>query len=152
MPQRKRVDLRDRLTASARQALSMAVSLLPILLGVVLLTGMLLELLPAKRMAEWFGRSDVLDAFVGALAGSVASGHPLTSYLLGGELLDRGVSLIAVMAFLISWVTVGSIQLPAEMLMLGRRFAIYRNLICFGLAILLAVLTPTTLHVLHSAP
>ena len=93
MPQPNRVDLRGRLVASARQTLSMAVSLLPILIGVVLLTGLLLELLPAKRMAEWFGRSDVLDAFVGALAGSVASGHPLTSYLLGGELLDRGVSL-----------------------------------------------------------
>ena len=32
--------------------------------------------------------------------------------LLGGELLDKGVSLVAVTAFLVSWVTVGSIQLP----------------------------------------
>ena len=152
MPEPNRFDLRGRLVASARQTLSMAVSLLPILIGVALLTGLLLELLPAERMAEWFGRSDVLDAFVGALAGSAASGHPLTSYLLGGELLDRGVSLIAVTAFLISWVTVGSIQLPAEMLMLGRRFALYRNSICFVLAILIAVLTPTTLQVLHLAP
>jgi hypothetical protein len=95
MPQSNRIGLRDRLTASAGQTLSMAVSLLPILIGVVLLTGLLLELLPAERMAEWFGRSDVLDAFFGVLVGSVASGHPLTSYVLGGELLDRGVSLIS---------------------------------------------------------
>jgi uncharacterized membrane protein YraQ (UPF0718 family) len=152
MPQPNRVDLRDRLTASARQTLFMTASLLPILIGVVLLTGLLLEFLPAETMAEWFGRSDVLDAFVGALAGGVASGHPLTSYVLGGELLERGLSLIAVTAFLISWVTVGSVQLPAEMLMLGRRFALYRNLLCFGLAILLAALTPTTLRLLHLVP
>jgi len=152
MPQPNRVDLRSRLAASARKTLSMAASLLPILIGVVLLTGLLLELLPAKGMAEWFARSDVLDAFIGVLAGGVASGHPLTSYALGGELLDRGVSLIAVTAFLISWVAVGSVQLPAEMLMLGRRFPLYRNLLCFGLAILIAVLTPTAMYLLHLMP
>ncbi len=152
MPQQNRTDHRDRLAASARQTLSMTVSLLPILIGVVLLTGLLMQLLPAETMAEWFGRSHFLDAFAGALAGSVASGHPLTSYLLGGELLDRGVSLIAVTALLISWVTVGSIQLPEEMLMLGRRFALYRNLICFGLAIVIALLTPATLYLLHLVP
>ena len=82
----------------------------------------------------------------------MAVGHPLTSYVLGGELLEHGVSLAAVTAFLVAWVTVGSIQLPAEMLMLGRRFSLYRNLICFGLATLIALLTPTTLYLLHLVP
>jgi hypothetical protein len=58
------------------------------------------------------------------------------------------ISLVAVTAFLVSWVTVGSIQLPAEMIMLGKRFAIYRNLICFGLSVLIAVLAVATLSLL----
>ncbi len=78
----------------------------------------------------------------------MAAGHPLTSYVLGGELLKKGISLVAVTALLVSWVTVGSIQFPAEALMLGRRFALYRNLLCFGFSILIAVLTVATLQLL----
>ena len=34
------------------------------------------------------GKADILrDALIGASIGSVAAGHPLASYLLGGELL-----------------------------------------------------------------
>jgi uncharacterized membrane protein YraQ (UPF0718 family) len=118
----------------------------------VLLTGLLLEFIPARAMTDWFGGNAYLDALTGALSGSLAAGHPLASYLLGGELLEQGVSLVAVTAFLVSWVTVGSIQLPAEMLMLGKRFALYRNLICFSLAILIALLTAATLSVLEGGP
>jgi hypothetical protein len=126
----------------------MVLSLLPFLVGTVLLTGLVAEFLPAAALAEWFGRNQLLDASIGAAAGSVAIGNPLISYVLGGELLDSGVSLVAVTALLVSWVSVGSIQLPAEMLLLGKRFGLYRNLICYGLAILVALLTVTTLRLL----
>lgn len=145
-------DRRRRLATSATQTLSSLATLLPILLGVVLLTGLLLEFLPVEAMADWFGQSAFLDALTGALTGSVAAGHPVTSYVIGGELLARGVSLIAVTAFVVSWVTVGSIQLPAEMLLLGKRFALYRNLICFGLSIVIALLTVSSLYLMDLAP
>jgi uncharacterized membrane protein YraQ (UPF0718 family) len=87
-----------------------------------------------------------LDALIGASVGSISTGHPVTSYIFGGELLNKGVSLVAVTAFLVSWVTVGSIQLPAEALMLGWRFALLRNLICFAFSILIAVLTAITIE------
>ena len=119
--------------------------ILPIILGVILFTGLLVQILPTEAAAGWFGRHDLLDALIGAAAGSLSAGHPVTSYVLGGELLTKGVSLVAVTAFLISWVTVGSIQLPAEALMLGWRFALFRNLICFGFSILIALLTVATL-------
>ena len=122
--------------------------MLPLVVGVILLTGLLVNLLPAEGVADWFGGSDILDGLIGATLGSVSAGHPLTSYVLGGELLDRGVSLVAVTAFLVSWVTVGSIQLPAEALMLGWRFALLRNAICFLFSIAVAVLTVATLGVL----
>jgi hypothetical protein len=61
--------------------------------------------------------------------------------LRGGELLTGGISRIAVTALIVNWVTVGLIQLPAEMLLLGRRFAIYRNALCFLSAIPVSFLT-----------
>jgi uncharacterized membrane protein YraQ (UPF0718 family) len=136
---------RQALKASLSKTTSMFLGILPVIIGVILLTGLLIELLPADSVAGWFGRSDFLDALTGAVAGSISAGHPVSSYLLGGELLAKGVSLVAVTAFLVSWVTVGSIQLPAEAVMLGWRFALLRNLLCFLSSILVAVLTVATL-------
>lgn len=135
-----------RIVSSAKQTSTMFLSIVPIVVGVVLLTGLMVVFMPLEQLTGWFGRNDFLDALAGALVGSVAAGHPMTSYVLGGELLDKGVSLVAVTALVVSWVTVGSIQLPAEALMLGRRFALSRNLIAFILAIVIGVLTVWTVR------
>lgn len=85
---------------------------------------------------------------IGAVVGSVVAGHPLTSYVLGGELQAAGLGLATVAAFLVSWVTVGVIQLPAEIASLGRRFALYRSAFCFLSSIAIAYLTALTMRVL----
>lgn len=121
-------------------------NLLPIIIGMLLLTSLVVTVFPEELSAGLFGQSDVLDALMGASVGSVAAGHPLASYLLGGELLQNGVSLIAVTALVVSWVSVGIVQLPAEILMLGARFAVYRNLISFFSAVAIAFLSVYTLR------
>jgi len=83
----------------------------------------------------------VIDPFVGAVFGSILAGNPINSYIIGGELLRNGVSLFAVTAFIVAWVTVGVIQFPAESMMLGKRFAAVRNLTSFILCIIIAVVT-----------
>lgn len=113
----------------------------PILLGVLLLLGLVNTLVPKEFFSRIFTGNKVLDPLIGALFGSIAAGNPLTSYLIGGELLKNGISLVAVLAFIVSWVTVGTVQLPAESLMLGRRFALLRNGISLLMAIAIAVLT-----------
>ena len=114
----------------------------------LLLTSLAVTLFPKRIAEDLFGRNDALDALIGASIGSVAAGHPLASYLLGGEFLKGGVSLIAVTALIVSWVTVGIVQLPAEALMLGTRFAIYRNVICYISAVAVAFLCVYTLRVI----
>lgn len=141
-------DKKEMIIKSMRKTFSMFYGILPIVAGVVLLSGLLIQFLPTEAASRFFGNSNILDAVIGATVGSISAGHPLTSYLLGGELLADGVSLVAVTALIISWVTVGSVQLPAEMLMLGRGFALYRNLICYLFAILIALFTVATLHLL----
>ena len=119
--------------------------MLPILLGMLLLTSLLLAWLPVEKLLSLFGQHPLLDVLLGATFGSLAVGHPLAGYLLGGELLANGVSLVAVTALIISWVTVGLAQLPAEALLLGRRFAVWRNIFCFISAIAISFLTVTLL-------
>jgi uncharacterized membrane protein YraQ (UPF0718 family) len=113
----------------------------PILVGVLLLVGALNTLVPKQFFTRIFTGNPVLDPLIGALFGSIAAGNPLTSYIIGGELLNSGISLIALLAFVVSWVTVGTVQLPAESLMLGRKFALFRNGISLFMAIAIAVLT-----------
>ena len=140
--------LRHRLTRSLKKTARTFVNLLPIIIGMLLLTSLAVTVFPEQISAGLFGSNDALDALIGASIGSVAAGHPLASYLLGGELLKSGVSLVAVTALIVSWVTVGVVQLPAEALMLGTRFAIYRNLICFVSAVMIAFLSVYTLRLI----
>ena len=140
--------LEKRLKQSARKTLRTFITLLPIFAGMLLLTSLAVTLLPEQISAGLFGRHDLIDVLLGASAGSVAAGHPVASYILGGELLAEGVSLLAVTALIVSWVTVGIVQLPAEALLLGRRFAIYRNLMCFLFAIMIPFLTVYTLQLI----
>ena len=84
---------KEQLISSIRKRASMFTGMLPILAGVVLLTGLILELIPTDKAASWFGRNNLLDALIGTAVGSISAGHPLTSYVLGGELLANGISL-----------------------------------------------------------
>ena len=126
--------LKSALTKSAR-AMSNS---LPVLLGVVLLVGLTHTLIPKFL---YFSKNAVLDSIIGSGLGSVLAGNPLTSYVLGGELVKQGVSLVAVTSFLVAWVTVGLVQLPAEAIMLGKKFAILRNIFSFAFSIIVAITT-----------
>ena len=124
------------------------VNILPIIAGMLLLTSWVIMIMPDKVATGLFSGNGFIDTLLGAAIGSVAVGHPLVSYVLGGELRDAGVSLLAVTAFIVSWVTVGVVQLPAEILFFGKRFAFYRNLISFFCAIGVAILTVFSLRLL----
>ncbi|MBN2096307.1 hypothetical protein JW752_02800 [Candidatus Peregrinibacteria bacterium] len=130
------------------QTLKSFSQMFPIIIGVVMLVSLFLALVPAAFYAKVFTGSDWIDPLVGALVGSISSGNPVVSYILGGELLSQGVSLIAVTAFILSWVTVGMIQLPAESLMLGKKFALIRNAVSFIASLIVAYLTVLTLSFL----
>jgi uncharacterized membrane protein YraQ (UPF0718 family) len=123
-------------------------SALPVILGVLLLTSLLMALVPAGSLEGLFGAGEGLDVLLGTLLGSLAAAHPIAGYVLGGELLAAGVSLVAVTALLVSWVTVGVVQLPAEAVLLGRRFALLRNTLCLCFAVAIAYLTVGVLRLL----
>jgi len=116
-------------------------SMLPIFLGVVLLIGLLNTFVSRNFLAALFSGNPVLDTFLGAFFGSILAGNAINSYVIGGELLQYGISLFTVTALIITWVTVGLVQLPAEIAALGRRFALLRNGICFILSIPIAIIT-----------
>ena len=120
----------------------------PILIGVMLLVSLILVLVPSSFYGAVFTGDEIFDPLIGAVIGSIAAGNPITSYIVGGELIDQGVSFLAVTAFIASWVTVGVLQLPAEATILGKRFALIRNGASFLSAVLVAILTSVTLELI----
>ena len=139
---------RDRFVAATRKAVRGLLNALPILASVVLLVGLLRTYVSPEMLRSVFGGRPALDVALGTGIGSVSTGNAITSYVLGGELLGEGVSLLAVTAFIVSWVTIGVVQFPAEASVLGRRFALARNLTGIILAIVVSLLTVLILGVL----
>ena len=134
--------------ASAEKTYRSMLQVIPQIVSILLLVSLFLTVIPPEWYGTVFSGHPAADPVLGAALGSVAAGNPVTSYVIAGELLNTGISLTAVTAFIVAWVTVGVIQLPMEINILGKRFAIARNLCGFIFAILIAVLTEGTLSVL----
>jgi len=143
---------RPTLTQATRKAGRQLLSVLPILTGVILLVGLLRVAVPASTIKAIFSGAMVRDTVFGSLLGSVLAGNPINSYVIGSQLLEDGVSLYAVGAFVVAWVTVGMVQLPAESIALGRRFALYRNGLAFVISILIALITASVVALLGGTP
>ncbi len=111
---------------------------LPMIFSVILLVGFLTASIPKSFYLTIF-KGGILDTFLATIVGSISAGNPITSYILAGEMMSAGISLIPVTSFIVAWVTVGLIQLPAESAILGKKFAIIRNISAFVLAILVAL-------------
>jgi predicted Fe-Mo cluster-binding NifX family protein len=136
------------LLEALRSSYNQFMNLLPIMLGVVLLIGLFNIFLSREFVPLMFSGSKVQDTLLGACMGSILAGNPINGYIIGGELLEQGVSLFAVTALLVAWVTVGLIQLPAEIAALGRGFALVRNAVSFLLSIITAIVTVTILDLI----
>jgi hypothetical protein len=54
----------------------------------------------------------------------------------------------AVTAFILSWVTLGFVQLPLEAKVLGTRFTLYRNILALIGTVLVSLATVATLRLI----
>lgn len=131
----------ESLKKASKKTLNSIVQTLPIILGVLMFIALVTTFVSKDVYSMIFTKNPVVDPLIGALFGSFAAGNALTSYVIGGELLTRGVTLVAITSFIVSWVTVGVVQFPAESMMLGKRFAVVRNVVSFLMSIVIAILT-----------
>ena len=121
-------------------------SMLPVLIAILLLLGIFDVYITKDILLSLFISNNFVDTITGTLLGGVLTGNPMISYILGGELTDAGVSLYAVTAFILSWVTIGLVQLPAEVEIFGIRFTFYRTLFTFITTVLVSLSTVLTVN------
>lgn len=113
----------------------------PMLLGVIFAIALFDTLISDAMLRALFTGEVLRDMGLAIVAGSVSIGQPVASYIIGGELLHSGVSLYAVAAFIVAWVTVGLVQLPLELSLFGSRFTWRRNLLSLLFACAVAAAT-----------
>jgi len=123
-------------------------NVVPIMIGIVMLIGIIKSFISFEKVAELFTQKPVIDTILGTLIGSVLAGSSINSYIIGKEMLTSGVSLFAITAFLVAWVTVGFVQIPAEKAILGGKFTYIRNILSILLSIVIALLTVWILGVI----
>ncbi len=119
-------------------------AIFPMILAVIGLVGLFETYVTPEMLQSLFSGSPLYDTLIGTVVGGVSVGQPFLSYIIGGELLDEGVSLYAVTAFILSFVTLGLIQLPLEYSLFGMRFTAVRNLLALLFALLIAWATVAT--------
>ena len=121
------------------------ISILPMIIAVTGLIGLFQVYITAEMLSSLFGYSEFLDTLVGTLVGAISSGNGAISYVVAQGLQDQGVSLYALSAFILAWVTLGFVQLPAEASVFGVRFTIVRNILALISTILISYLTVLTI-------
>lgn len=137
-----------RLKQAFLSALNSLYAILPMLFAIIGLVGLFQAAVTPQMLHSLFSGSPLQDTVIGTLIGAVSIGQPFLSYIIGGELLNEGISLYAVSAFILAWVSIGFIQLPMEWAIFGRRFTLVRNLLSFIFALLIACATTVTLSLL----
>jgi len=118
----------------------------PMLLGVIALVGLFKAYITPEMLHSLFNGSILHDILVGTAAGGVSVGQPFLSYIIGGELLEEGISLYGVTAFILSFVTLGLVQLPLEFSLFGARFTVMRNILSLIFAVIISFATAATLE------
>jgi len=128
-----------RKTVTVMTSSSLFLQTLPMLLATILFIGLVSTFLTKEFITQLFTENEIIGLIMGAIAGSLLFGSLIAAYILGGELLNLGVSLPAVTAFIVTWVTVRIIQYPLESYNFGSRFAFWRNFLSFILSIIVAI-------------
>lgn len=137
----------DEFLLTVKKTAGQFLNIIPVMAGVVLMIGLFQALVGKKLLAAFFSKGEAVNTLLGACVGSLFTGNAVNSYIIGGSLIENGVEIGAVTAFIVAWVSVGIFQLPAEIDALGKRFALTRNGFSFAASIAIAFATALIMRV-----
>jgi len=125
-------------------ALKNFISTLPMIIAITGLIGLFQTYITPSMLSNLFGFSDISDTLIGTFTGAISSGNGAVSYVVAEGLKAQGVSIYALSAFILAWVTLGFIQIPAESSIFGVRFTLIRNILALFSTILISYLAVVT--------
>jgi uncharacterized membrane protein YraQ (UPF0718 family) len=126
--------------AAMKKSKSMMGNMLGEIIAIIFLIGLLLTLIPPETIKSALGSANTfLSTIVGALVGSITLIPAFVAFPLVGSLVDAGASIIPAVAFLTTLTMVGVVTFPLERKEFGTKFALTRNVLSFGFAVVIAL-------------
>lgn len=131
---------KERTLETMKNAKNMMKSMLSDILGVLLLIGLILALLPPEVIERYIGEaSGFMSVVLAALLGTITLIPAFVAFPLVGSLKDSGAGMMTLTAFLTTLTMVGFVTFPLEKQAFGFKFAFTRNVLSFIFAVLIAV-------------
>ena len=110
------------------------------IVAIIFIIGLVLTLIPPETIKQVLGSANTLTSTViSALVGSITLIPAFVAFPLVGSLVTVGASIVPAVAFLTTLTMVGIVTFPLEKKEFGVKFALTRNLLSFGFAIVIAL-------------
>lgn len=111
------------------------------IIGILFLIGLILTFIPPEIIKKYLGQSNILlSTVISAFIGSITLIPAFVAFPLAGSLVNAGASIVPIVAFLTTLTMVGMVTFPLERREFGFKFALTRNLLSFGFAVIIALL------------
>jgi uncharacterized membrane protein YraQ (UPF0718 family) len=118
------------------------VNILPAFLAMLMLVSIVLFLLPDKVIVKYLGSNNPgFGLLFASLLGSITIMPGFIAFPLCGILLGKGVTYMVLSAFTTTLMMVGVLSYPIEKQYLGHKVTVLRNLISFGIGLVVAIMT-----------
>jgi len=131
---------KDKTIKTVKQARNMMKGMLSDIVGILLLIGLVLTLIPSETIESLIGNeSGFLAVILSAVLGTITLIPAFVAFPLIGSLKSSGAGLVTLTAFLTTLTMVGFLTMPLEIKTFGRKFTIIRNGVSFVFAILIAL-------------
>ncbi len=114
----------------------------PAFLTMLILTSIILYVFPNELIVKYLGIGNrYMSTLIASLIGSIALMPGFIAFPLAGILRQQDVPYMVLSAFTTTLMLVGLITFPIEKEYFGIKITIVRNLICFIIAIIIALVT-----------
>lgn len=126
--------------AAMKKSRGMMGNMLGEIVGIIFLIGLVLTLIPPQTIKSVLGSANIyVSTLISALVGSITLIPAFVAFPLVGSLVDAGASIVPGVAFLTTLTMVGIVTFPLEKQEFGTKFALTRNALSFGFAIIIAL-------------
>lgn len=114
-------------------------NILPQFLGIILIVGLTLSILNPEIISKIIGsNSNILGVLLSAILGSIAMMPTFVAFSTGDMLLKNGAGIAQVAALISTLTLIGIVTIPLEVKYIGKKAAIYRNVVAFIFSIIVA--------------
>jgi uncharacterized membrane protein YraQ (UPF0718 family) len=126
--------------AAMKKSKGMMGNMLSDIIAIIFLIGLVLTFIPPETIKSVLGSANtMISTVISALVGSITLIPAFVAFPLVGSLVDAGASIIPAVAFLTTLTMVGVVTFPLEKKEFGTKFALIRNALSFGFAIVIAL-------------